>query len=233
MKFLSWEYYGIEPRRIFVVAFLLAAVSGLALYLVTRGVLGGDSPEVSFFFAAIVVYLVLSLPRRLMESAALSQSREATTLAAACSATLEATHSRPRSVLLLESSEDNISSLLSSAKRRILLGEDVQGSLAAAGARAASRSANDVLSALATSEASLIIEGGEETQAITESSQLSEESKLPLFMAVAFFTPILLILFAVLTHQSAPGSFASLVIIQAVIMDLAFYVSSSEKDKLQ
>ena len=232
MRVASWSYYGLDPARVVALGLFVSSVAGVLLYAATRAVLGSDAPEVSLALASVVLYLVLSLPKRALGSATLSQATEAPTLAAAVSANLEATHSRTRSVLLLESNDPTIASLLVRAKRDILLGFGVSHSLSRATDRVASQSAKNVLDSIASSEPEMIDEGGEETQGITQASRLSEESQLPLFMAVAFFTPILLILYAVLSHVTEPGGFAGLVIVQLVVLDVAFYVSSAERKKL-
>jgi len=51
-------------------------------------------------------------------------------------------------------------------------------------------------------------------------------------MAAAFFTPIMLTLFAVLVHLDDPRGFAELVFVQLVILDISFNFSSSERRRL-
>jgi len=233
LRFASYDYYGIDPVRLVLLAVFASGLAVGAVYLASESVLGGETPVVCLILGAIVMYLVLSAPRRMAESATLQQAKEATILAAAGSASLEATHSRTRSVLALDSGDETIARLLVASKRNLLLGYSVADSLGGAVDGTASQSARNVLEAMANAEASTIEEGGEETQAISQASQLSEESKLPLFMAAAFFAPILLTLFAVLTHQTGPGSFGVLVLLQMVILDIAYYVSSAERDKLR
>jgi hypothetical protein len=212
---------------------LSSAGAGILFYVTTAGLLGSDSPAISVLLGGVVLYLILLWPKRMLDSAALSQSREAPSLAAACSANLEATHSRPRSILLLDSRDETVRASLVEAKRRLLLGFGVGESLSLVRKRVVSQSAGDVLDSLTFADPRTIEEGGEETQNLAQASRLSEESKLPLFMAVAFFTPILLTLFAVLTHQSGPSSFAELVVLQLVVLDIAFYVSSAERSRLR
>jgi hypothetical protein len=232
MKISSWDYYELSPSRLLTLGALISLAAGAAFFVLTSDVLGGTSLDVSVVVVVVVFYLTLSFPKRLVDSEGLSQSREAITLATASSASLEATHSRSRALLALDSSDKAISDLLSGVKRNILLGFSVAESINRIRGRIISDSTRRVLESVASVTPEMVDEGGEETQGITQSSQLSEESKVPLFMAVSFFTPIMLTLFAVLTHQSNPLDFAELIVVQLVVLDVALYFSSSERKKL-
>ena len=232
MKALSWEHYGLRGTRILLLAGVVSLAVGFAFRLGTADVLGSNATELSALFSGTVFYIVLSAPKRALDSTALSQAREAATLAAAGSANFEATHSRTRSVLMLDASERELASILDETKRRLLLGFGVVNLMATAADEAVSQSVKDVFSSVAHLDPTSIEERGEESENISHATELSEESKLPLFMAVAFFTPIMLTLLAVLSHVSDPKSFAELVLVQLVVTDIAFYVSSAEKGRL-
>lgn len=215
-----------------LLAGLVSVAVGVVFKLTTGDVLGSSSLELSALFTGAVFYLVLSAPKRILDSTALSQAREATTLAAASSANFEATHSKTKSVLMLEASEQEVASVLAETKRLLLLGFSVSDLMAAAADGVVSQSVKDVFASIADLNPAHIEESGEESDSISHATELSEESKLPLFMAVAFFTPIMLTLLAVLSHLSDIRSFAELVLVQLVVTDIAFYVSSAEKGRL-
>jgi hypothetical protein len=232
LRIQSWEHYGLSPKRMLLLGGAISAVSGALCQLTLSAILGGGAIELSLTIALVVFYIVLSVPKRTLESTMLSQAREATTLAAAASANFAATHSKSRSVLMLDPSEGEVSGILGGVKRRLLLGFSVSDLMTSASEATVSQSAGNVLSAIATSDPGRIDEEGEETTNVSRASELSEESKLPLFMTVAFFSPIMLTLFAVLSHLDGPASLAELVLLQMIVTDIAFYVTSAEKRRL-
>ncbi len=176
--------------------------------------------------ACLVFYLVVSTPKRLREAEAVSQSREAPALSVMASALLEATHSRTRTMLLLKSSDGTVEGALVRVRRSALLGEDLRAAVEQHAGSLASYSALNVIRAGATMPAKAIHEGDEEIQGLASASQLAEESKVPLFTAVSFFTPMMLLLYAVFSHLSGAAGLAELVAVQLVILDIAFHFSS-------
>lgn len=228
MRVGSWEYFGISPRKIVSLAALLSIVVWTLTEEATAGVLGGGSAELGILVGLIIFYLVLSAPKRLQEAQAFAQSREATAIAASSTAALSATRSKSRTVLQMSPDEPHLSALVSEIKRDVLLGHSVSSAYRKVESRIASYTARTVLKSVSDADPTTG-EGGEEAQNISRASELSEESKIPLFMSVAFFSPIMLILFAVLTHQTSPGGLVELVGVQILLLDIGFYFSSSEK----
>ena len=113
----------------------------------------------------------------------------------------------------------------------ILLGFSPESALDRVEGRIASYSVKNLLRLLA-SRPGEIPEGGEESQGIAQSTQLSEESKLPLFTAVAFFAPIMLLLLSIFSHIDSPASLAEVVALEVVLLDVALYFSSAERRRL-
>lgn len=222
----AWESLHLDYRKMLAFCSVCAAAAGAAVRLTTETVLPGDSLLLSFLISAIVFYLASSLPRRLEEATALAQAREAPALAVMGSAIFEATHSRTKAILLLRSGDSTVSSALLGARRRILLGHPADLAVAQGG-KLASTSANEILASISSPEHTSISEEGEEAQGITKSSQMAEESKSPLFTAAAFFVPIMLMLYAMMAHVTDPFGLAELVGFQVVLLDVAFYFSSS------
>lgn len=222
----AWHRLGLDPKKMLFFAGALGLAAGLLVWTTTRGVMGDDAPILSALVSVMVFYLASSLPRRAEASASLSQSREAPALAVLGSATLEATNSRSKSVMMLVSGEKVVSSLLKRVRREILLGCPPEVAVTQAQSLASS-STYEVLRSLASPERWNIEEEGEEASAIEKSSQLGEETRSPLFIAAAFFVPLMLLLYAVMAHISATLELAELIVIQVVLLDVAFYFSTA------
>ena len=176
--------------------------------------------------------MVVSLPKRLLETSSLSQSREASALSMMASVDFEATHSRSRTLLMLTPAEEDIRRALERIKRAILLGVAVGPAVDGSAELLVSDSAANVLRKAATVSPESMEEGGEENRGIVNALQLGEESKLPLFMTVCFFTPILLLLYAVFSRLEDPRSLSELVGVQLVVLDISFHFTSSERRRL-
>lgn len=227
LRVKAWQRLNIDPMKMLSFSGLLAAGSGLFVFATTRDVMAADSPILGAVVSAMVFYLGCSLPRRFESSASLSQSKEAPALAVLGSATLEATRSRSRAVLLLRSGERAISSVLESVRRDILLGCPPEVAVERA-TTLASSSAYEVLRSICSPELLKISEEGEEALAIERTSELGEETRSPLFIAAAFFVPLMLLLYAVMAHIARPLDLAELVVLQVVLLDVAFYFSTSD-----
>ncbi len=133
---------------------------------------------------------------------------------------------------MLRPSDRGFSEALTNAKRKVLLGYSVGAAVEDCVRSLSSTSAGEVLRKAATLAAESIEEGGEENRGILGSLQLAEESKVPLFTTVCFFTPIMLMLYAMFSHIADPRSLAELVGLQFVLLDVAFYFSSPERRRL-
>lgn len=227
----AWEYFHLDPKKVFGFSLVLGLSGGSAVLLLTRDVLESSSLPLSILMSSFVFYFGLSFPGRLAEAARLAQSREAPALAVMGAASLEATHSRTKAILLLRSGDRDVSATLLGARRRILQGYPADVAVIR-GATLASSSAEDVLRSIASPERTGMVEGGEESQGIVQSSQLSDESKLPMFTAVAFFAPIMLLLYVIMSHVGEPTRLAEVVALQVVILDIAFYFSSADRWRL-
>jgi hypothetical protein len=227
LRVKAWQRLNLDPRKMLLFSGALASVSGLVVFSATRDIMATNSPILSALVSAMVFYLGCSLPRRVEASASFSQSREAPALAVLGSATLEATHSRSKAVLFLRSGERTISSLLERIRRDILLGYPPDAAVEQA-AGLASSSTYEVLRSICSPEQLTITEEGEEALAIEKSSQLGEETRSPLFIAAAFFVPLMLLLYAVMAHLAQPLDLAELVVLQVVLLDIAFYFSTSD-----
>jgi len=218
--------------KLVAVGIVAAVGSGILLQTASGGVLGAGAPELDLVVGVIVFYMVLSVPKRLVEASSLSQSREASSLSVMASVDFEATHSRSRTMLMLMPTDSDVGHVLQRVKRSILLGQSPSSAVDESVGTLASYSAADALRKAAVMSPDSMEEGGEENRGIVNALQLGEESKLPLFMTVCFFTPILLLLYAVFSRLQDPRSLAELVGVQLVVLDLSFHFTSSERRRL-
>lgn len=232
MKFVSLEHYCLNPRKLAAVAAAVATGAAAFLQFASGGVLGQGGVELDAIVASLVFYMVVSMPRRMMEASSLSQSKEAPTLAVMAAAGFETTHSRARTVMMLRSADPEVSSSLTEVKRKVLLGSPVETAVEENVEGLASFSVSNILREAAAMTASSIQEGGEEAQGIMNAFDLAEESKLPLFIAACFFTPILLLLYAMFARLTSPESLVELVVVQIVLLDLGFYFSSTQRGRM-
>ena len=68
-------------------------------------------------------------------------------------------------------------------------------------------------------------EGSDELDGILGASGLDDETKLPLLIAVAFFLPIMLMLFAAMTKGTGPAAIGGLVVLEIVVLDITLAIS--------
>jgi hypothetical protein len=222
MRFASLERAGVDPARLAALGAAAATGAALGFRLLVGGVLGPPTVGVELVIAALALYMVVTAPRRVAEASARSQSREAVPLAAAAAACLGVTGSRAKTLLSLRSKDPEISGALESARRSVLLGVPVRDATRKAAARLASYSAANALRGVADQESGGLEESGEEDQGRSDAERLSNETKLPVFMTACFFTPILLVMYSVLSHVTGPQGLAELVLLEAVVLDVAF-----------
>ncbi len=227
MRFRSLEKFGLSPLRLCVVAGLASAGSSALFTVVVGGALGGATAEVEAIVAATAAYIILSTPKRLLSAAALSQAREALILSAASVACMRVTGSRSRTFLMLDSRDEGVSQALGDIKRRLLLGEDSGQAARRAVEGLSSYSAGSVLTSLATARQDRSYEEGEEASGLEQYSELAQETRLPVFLAVCFFTPIMLLLYLMFAGVSDPVSLAELFGFEVIVLDLTFYLCST------
>ena len=179
----------------------------------------------------LVFYFVLSAPRRLADSQRLAEARESPLLSASAAACLTVTGSRPRTIVLMRPRDPTLKASLSEAGRKVLLGTRVDRALESSAQSLASYTAAAAVRGLAAFTPEGVEQGDEEAQGIALSSDLSRETKVPMLMTVCFFTPILLILYAVFSHTYGVADLAELASLEFIILDLAFFLSAAERNR--
>jgi len=229
MKLASYNHLGISAPRIVALA-LVVSVGGTSTAAVALGgaLRGGTLPTL-LVVGVLLFYIVLSAPRRILDGRRLAQSREAVMLSAASIACLGVTRSKARTALMLRSRDASMSRALDEIGRRVLLGFRVEDSIGSAASSLESYSAVTALQGVAALTSRPFDPGDEETRGLASSSELAEETKLPIFMTVCFFAPIMLLLYAVFSHTYAPQSLAELVACEFILLDLTYYLSSGER----
>ena len=229
MRFASLEHFNIRAWRISCVGVALASAAWLMAGLAVGGVLGGAKPAMQVVVAALVFYIVVSTPRRLLDRQRVSQARESVLLAGAAKACLGVTGSRSRTLVMLRPRDSVLSETVEEAARVVLLGGRVEQALSTTSEGLASYSAAAALRSLATLKPGNYDAGDEETRGLADSAELSKETKLPMFMTVCFFAPIMMLLYSVFSHSYDPGSLAELSALEFIVIDLAFYLSASDR----
>ncbi|MDA4126261.1 MAG: hypothetical protein OK452_03520 [Thaumarchaeota archaeon] len=229
MKFASFEHLGVDPGRVVLVG---AATSGAVLLgcgLVLGTVLGQDTVATEIVVALLVFYIVLSTPRRLVDAQRVGQARESVLLSVASNACMIATGSRPRTLMLLRAGEPGLKKALAELGRSILLGARVEGAVEIVSRKLASYSATAVLRGTATLHPRIVDVSDQEVRGLMNSSELSKETRLPMFMTVCFFTPIMLLLYAVFNHIYSTEGLAELAAFGFLVIDLGFYLAASDR----
>jgi len=122
--------------------------------------------------------------------------------------------------------------ILADIKRRILLGYPPTEAIVENSRKIASESGAQALISLATHNSTITDDQGSEAESSVAAAALGEETKTPIFIAVCFFAPIMLLLFAIIGHKTGPLDLAELVTLQAIILNLAFAISSRERARV-
>ena len=230
MRIRSWELVDIDPRRgvvfVAVVAacfFTLVSVAGFLLAMGPAAILLG------LLACCAACYLVSTGPKRLVRLSALRQTTEAPSFAAASNIYLASTSSKSKTLLMLSAEEPRLKSLLAEVRRKVLLGFDARSAVSSASPerRVFSESVKTAVDAVVGAGRARLEEGSDELEGLLSSAGLDDETKLPVFMAVAFFLPIMLMLFAAVAKQTAPVSVGALAVLEVVILDIALGVSGS------
>ena len=233
MKFTSLEHYRINPLRFLLLLLLISLLGGAAVSFTTRDILGPDSWILGALFACATGYLVASEPRRKLDTVSLWQAREAPVVAASAAVSLRATGSNSRALMLLRCDEEELARTLEDAKRNVLLGHAPRETIVESAAEIASESVSEALLAMVSRDAGSIEDVGDELESVFAATSLGDETKVPVFIAVCFFAPIMLLLFAVLTRSTTPLELAEVVVLELILLNIAFAFSSRERRRLR
>ena len=228
MRIQSWEEVGLDQRRALLFALVVAASFFVLVVLVGAQLrMGSVSLALGVMAAAGAGYLVSTAPRRIVRIAAFQQTLEAPSLAASSNIYLKSTSSRSMTFLMLRANEPRLRSFLAEVRRQTLLGYDA--STATQGARPQSHifseSTRTVIGSVVGVDGARVEEGADELDGILNSGGLDEETKLPLLIAVSFFLPIMLMLFAAMTKETGLAALGALLVLELVVLDIALAIS--------
>ena len=229
MKFASLEQFQLSPWRVAGLGVAMSVAGGATTGVVVGDSLGQGKATVAVLVGALILYAVLSAPRRLADTRRVAQARESPVLSASAYACLAVTGSRPRTLILLRAREPTLSSALKEAARRVLTGTNVDSAVERSAGSLVSYSAASALRGLASFTPGGISQGDEETRGLAASSDLSQETKVPMMTTVCFFAPILLLLYAVFSRSYDPTSLAELACFEFIVVDIAFYLGAADR----
>jgi len=215
----------VDPLRLIALGVAGASLVGACVGLLIGDLLGAATLEVDLVCSVLVFYIAVSAPRRITDARRVSQSREAVLLATVSAASAQAVGSRNRVLVMLRSRDEEIAGALASVRKSLYLGFGADEATSKASSRLASYSASNALQRAGLPSTNMN-ERGEETQGLEMSGQMAAETKLPVFMTATFFTPIMLLLFAVFSHITDAQRLVELVALEVIILDLTFYVCS-------
>ena len=228
MKFSSYEHFDLSIGRVAAIAVGAAALATAMSYATLGNALGPAMTPVLLMVALVTFYGILSSPRRLLDRQRVAEAKEAVLLAAAANACLNVTGSRSRTTIVLRSRQPSISKALLHMGKQTLLGIPVEASVAGASDGTPSFSAASVFRRLAGPAPRAYEPGDEEVRGLDSSSSQSRETKLPIFMTVSFFAPIMLLFYAIFSHVYGVSSLTGLAVLEFILLDIAFYFSSGE-----
>lgn len=230
MRFASFEVFGISFWRMVALGLASSALVAIAVGFAMGDALGQAKMATLLVIAALVFYIAVSSPRRLLDQQRVAQARESLLLSASAQACLSVTGSRSKTFMLIRPKENALGAAVKEVGRRILLGSRVGAAVAASSRGIASYSAAAALQDAATTNAREFAGGDEESRGLAAASELNMETKLPMFMTVCFFTPILIVLYAVFSHTYQPERLVELEAFEFVVIDLGYYLSAAEKN---
>ena len=229
MRLLNWDRYELRYRRVVGFASVCGAALGTLVYVVTRESLGGLAIAFSVLSALGAAYTVLSAPRRATERAALNQAREAPSLASAVTVHLKTMRSRNRTLLMMRAEDGELSLLLKEVRRLILLGVEPARALREVNTKIPASSVRRILAHVAERTETGIDEEGTEYGGILKHSMEMEETKTPIFIAVAFFAPIMFVLFSAISRNASPSTVFAMIFLELVVLNLVFSFASTDK----
>ena len=226
MRIASYDHFGVSPPKLIGIGLASSLAAYFAIWDLLAEALGEASQPAALVVAALVFYMVVSTPRRILDRQRLSEAREAVALSASAMACLSVTGSRSKTFMMLRPRDQTSASATRECAREILLGLSVGRAAGESSKVLVSYSAADALNSVASMEPDDFAATDEETRGIESSADLYRETKLPMFMTVCFFSPIMLVLYAVFAHIYDPVKLLGLVVFEFIIVDLAFFFSS-------
>jgi hypothetical protein len=230
LVFESWERYDIDERKMLALGAAAGIGVSLALFAATSSVMGGASEWVCFLVGGAAFYAVSTSPRRAMDGERTSQARDSPALTAAVLTGLEATGSGAKTIMALSSGDRQVTAAICDARRRMLLGHGLSESVSGAAESLVSQSARNALLAVDPKAHSPFDDDGREVEGIVRASDLADDTKLPLFMTFSFFTPIMLMLYAVLSHLTGQWDMVEMTVLEFAVLEVVYLLTAARRE---
>ena len=232
MKTPTWDDFGLDRKKMLSLVILSGLLAFVLVWIFASLQLGRIAVGLAAVIALLTAYALAGIPRRALEQSSLLQARDAPTLAASAAVYLQTTASRSKTFMLLKSDEPRLGQVLREFRRQTLLGRDPSDSWSILESGVRSDSVFAVMASVVKSNASRLTDQGEELDGIVKAAASKEETKFPVFLTVSFFMPIMLMLAAAIGKLTTPLPFATLVLLELIVLDLALTLSSTERRKL-
>lgn len=229
MRFNSLEYFGLSAWKLACVGAAASSAAWAVAEVALGGILGESEPAVLVVVSVLVFYLVVSIPRRLLDGERVAEARESVLLSASAKACLSVTGSRARTLMLLRPREAATGRSVAEAARLVLLGTKVEDALEQASKGLVSYSAAAAFRSLGSLLPEGFEGGDEESRGLAASQEMSRETKIPMFMTVCFFAPVMIVLYAVFSRTYGVYGVTELTVFEFLAVDLAYYLSSSDR----
>ncbi|HXW95111.1 MAG TPA: hypothetical protein VEJ19_05340 [Nitrososphaerales archaeon] len=230
MRFASFDMFGLSTWRMVALALASSIFVGIAVGFAVGDALGQAKIATLLVIATLVFYITVSSPRRLLDQQRVAQARESLLLTASAQACMMVTGSRSKTFMLIRAKEQALRVAVKQAGRMILLGNRVSVAAEACSRGIASYSAAVALQSVATTNAREFTGGDEESRGLATASELSMETKLPMFMTLCFFTPIMIVLYAVFSHSYQQEQMVELGAFEFAVIDIGYYLSAAERN---
>jgi hypothetical protein len=225
-------FNGIERRKflLFVVFFGLS-IFFISLYISIH-IFGGSAFLVSSVLGITAGYIILTEPLRIRRLSRILQSSETPLFSSFINVASIVSGSRTRPIILIDQKQFSFSQSIKEAKRAVLLGYSLEKSLEVLEKNITSSSLLSALKTYRSKNRGSLALYDEYTQQVLD-SMLSYETKVPIFVAVVFFAPILLTFFVITAHLFSPVQLIYMILLDILIVDIGFLYSSSERKMLQ
>lgn len=225
----SWDYYGFDGKSVIAFTLIISFLIGIIIFYLSSSLVGNLSQLLAIISASATSYIIISAPSVALRSSRLIQSREAPSISSSLLLNFLATNSRRKALLLLRVEDIVLKSAIKEIKRRLLLGYEIREVLDNCMRRIASESAKEAIQSVISIDKDTVEEKGEEYEHIINELFSEGETKTPIFIAITFFTPIMLMLLAILQSMSSAWHMIAILFMQLLITNLAFSFMSREK----
>lgn len=233
MNYRILDSYNIDKKK-FVLFILSVSISVFTISLfITLQLIGETGIIVSTFISLTSGYIVATEPLRDARYKGLIQSSEAGIFSSFINTSNIVSGSRTRPILLLHSEDFSFSNELKEVKRFIMLGNSLETSFGRIEKRVFSSSLFSSITSYVSRSGRRRIEYEYEYSSYLSSSMIEQETKVPIFVAVVFFSPILLTFLSVIAHIYSTIELFYLFLLNLLLSDVAYFYSSTERGIIQ